>query len=78
LLVAIKEMIKAVLILVKREFHLVLAAQIAFFILNLFHIDQEKYDQMQDDYKKIMKACGIYTIIGAPFFIWVAISELIK
>ncbi|MBC7877209.1 MAG: hypothetical protein H7Y59_08580 [Anaerolineales bacterium] len=78
LYVSINELIKAILIVAKNQVHYVLAAQIGFFFIKLFPTSSERQNALMKDYKENMKMYALFTLIGAPFFIWIVISELMK
>jgi hypothetical protein len=73
---SINEMRKSILILVKNETQLLFVAQIGLYILRLLGISPKKHKEIMDDYKKNMRLYSIFTIIGAAYFILVAISEI--
>jgi hypothetical protein len=76
LIISISELRKSMLILTKSEHHLLFIAKIGLYIIGMFGVSPKKHEEIKDDYKKNMKLYSAFTIIGAIYFILVAISEI--
>lgn len=74
IILLINEVRKALLILIKNQFHLLFPIQFSLLILRLYPGEkQEKNDEVVDNYKKHIKLYSILTLIAAAVFILISL-----
>jgi hypothetical protein len=76
LFVSLMELRKGLLILFKKQVHMVFAAKLAFYIMQKLSVSMEKQKEILEDYKSNLKLYGAFTVIGALLFLALSILEI--